>query len=157
MLLSADDNGVHPTSKPAVNRLRKAPSSAFTTIHSTLNTNHPHKPPIQMPTYFNIFRKTKICSNRQVNYGNEENMHEVENNMILSTIAQTHSMQSTIANIKLSKSRWARQRTTQYNSANTGVDRYKLILIVNTNNSDTVAKTKMEADQYGGQASRKDL
>ena len=76
--------------------------------------------------------------------------------MILSTIAQTYSMQSTIANIKLSKRRWARQRTTQYNSGNTGVDRYNLILIVNTSVSGTVAKIKMEAEQYGGQAFRKE-
>ena len=90
-----------------------------------------------------------ICSNCQVNYGNEESMHEVQNNMILSTIAQIHSIHSTITNIKLSKSKWALQRTIQHNSDNTGVHRYKLTLIVNIIESGTVAKTNMEAEQYG--------
>ena len=65
-------------------------------------------------------------------------------------------MHSTITNIKLSKSKWALQRTIQHNSDNTGVHRYKLILIVNIIESGTVAKTNMEAEQYGGQLSRKE-
>jgi len=76
--------------------------------------------------------------------------------MILSTIAQIHSMHSTITNIKLSKSKWALQRAIQHNSDNTGVHRYKLTLIVNIIESGTVAKTKTEVEQYGGQVSRKE-
>ena len=35
------------------------PSIAYILLHNkTLNANHPHKPPIQMPTYFNILRKS---------------------------------------------------------------------------------------------------
>ena len=65
-------------------------------------------------------------------------------------------MHSTITNINLGKSKWARKRTIQHNSDNTGVHRYKLILIANIIESGTVAKTRMEVEQYGGQVSRKE-